>query len=734
MAGDYSFVIKQANAVGTWNGQDTLRVPISWCAVQGSPAQANPNLAGDTATDAILWRRHERPTDNIYIPQAGITFRSAINNAWGTLNFPIINDPDTTLGVQGDMRGENVNTFGQEFNAMINACDTAWTNLGRAGIGITTINAGAFHDGTGTYVGVAGWGGCNRFVGTNTCVTPYDGRVTVVDNIYLHPASPNRRFPGTNVQFVIMDSIDIVAGHEFGHSLGLDHRTNVQALMNPRPVDNGGAFDTMGVLDNVADNIVLNNTEVNTVRTNSQNVGGVQIDPESKVLDGQFTMTRHVDRVKEIPNLPPFLDLASVKVVFDTKNNQVHVGQQLFGSLTEKVRNVQFWTVIDADNNANTGGTADDLRKLGIDRTSFKGAEIIAVANVDGLKVGGSFWKFQNGKFVQLPDGFKFYLEELVMQPYLIPLEDVKTGKIIPPPGEISEIPVHHVVTVQMDNKFTNLALNKPFVLQTVIVDKERQIVEKLDDTELERGVKYVLELPSFPQCFPQDDVQAGGKVKIRLEGFPSNSNLHGLLGPELVFTGKTDERGGGVIDFPIPANAREGLHLVTIGVDNTALTADCEVNVVKQKPPLTCPAGTVLKGTECVPVEKPGGDCIFATAAYGSEMAPQIQMLRELRDETVLNTEVGTHFTTYFNSFYYSFSPTIADYERENPAFKEAVRIAITPFVATASLANYFDLDSEYDVGLFGLGIILMNVGMYVVAPAILISKLVIWLSKNRR
>jgi len=71
---------------------------------------------------------------------------------------------------------------------------------------------------------------------------------------------------------------------------------------------------------------------------------------------------------------------------------------------------------------------------------------------------------------------------------------------------------------------------------------------------------------------------------------------------------------------------------------------------------------------------EKKGGGCLIATAAYGSEMAPQVQFLREIRDNTVLQTESGTNFMTSFNQFYYSFSPIIADYVRENPIFKEAV------------------------------------------------------------
>ena len=116
------------------------------------------------------------------------------------------------------------------------------------------------------------------------------------------------------------------------------------------------------------------------------------------------------------------------------------------------------------------------------------------------------------------------------------------------------------------------------------------------------------------------------------------------------------------------------------------------------------------------------GGGCLIATAAFGSEMAPQVQFLRELRDNTVLQTESGTSFMTGFNQFYYSFSPAVADYERENPVFKEAVKITLTPLLASLTLLQYADIDSESEMLGYGIGVILLNIGMYFVAPAVLI------------
>ena len=79
----------------------------------------------------------------------------------------------------------------------------------------------------------------------------------------------------------------------------------------------------------------------------------------------------------------------------------------------------------------------------------------------------------------------------------------------------------------------------------------------------------------------------------------------------------------------------------------------------------------------------------------------------------------------TGFNQFYYSFSPAIADYERENPTFKETVKLIITPLLISLTLLQYVDIDSESEILGYGIGIILLNIGMYFIAPAILIMKI---------
>jgi hypothetical protein len=183
---------------------------------------------------------------------------------------------------------------------------------------------------------------------------------------------------------------------------------------------------------------------------------------------------------------------------------------------------------------------------------------------------------------------------------------------------------------------------------------------------------------------------------------------------PILLRTVTTDSNGNFELKLRIPQTAALGDWEVIVNtvVDGAPIIATAVFEVVEE--------GDKITQTE----EPKGGGCLIATAAFGSEMAPQVQFLRELRDNTVLQTESGTSFMAGFNQFYYSFSPAIADYERENPAFKEAVKITLTPLLTSLTLLQYAAIDSESEMLGYGIGIILLNIGMYFVVPAILVMK----------
>ena len=193
---------------------------------------------------------------------------------------------------------------------------------------------------------------------------------------------------------------------------------------------------------------------------------------------------------------------------------------------------------------------------------------------------------------------------------------------------------------------------------------------------------------------------------------------------PILLRTVATDSNGDYELKFRIPQTAGLGDWevVVSTAVDGISVIDAATFEVV-EKGEMVTPAEQAE--------EKKGG-CLIATAAFGSEMAPQVQFLREIRDNTVLQTESGSTFMAGFNQFYYSFSPAIADYERENPAFKEAVKLTLTPLLTSLTLLQYADIDSESEMLGYGIGIILLNIGMYFVTPAVLLSVCIRKISQN--
>ena len=169
-------------------------------------------------------------------------------------------------------------------------------------------------------------------------------------------------------------------------------------------------------------------------------------------------------------------------------------------------------------------------------------------------------------------------------------------------------------------------------------------------------------------------------------------------------FTFSEDQTGPTVIKFENIRNTGQETEFALVVVDKTF----GEKKVVEE---------TVVSNQEST--EEEGGGCLIATAAYGSEMAPQVQLLREIRDNQLMNTESGSAFMSGFNELYYTFSPTIADMERENPMFKEIVKAGLTPMLSTLSIME--NANSESEVLGFGLSVIALNLGMYIAAPAMM-------------
>ena len=107
---------------------------------------------------------------------------------------------------------------------------------------------------------------------------------------------------------------------------------------------------------------------------------------------------------------------------------------------------------------------------------------------------------------------------------------------------------------------------------------------------------------------------------------------------------------------------------------------------------PGTVPRGNGSNGTTnstAVPQEtqrtQPRGGCLIATAALGTEMIRDVQNLREIRQRIYDGPAGG--LMAGVNTAYYSFSPHIADAQRQSPLLNRAVQYMISPMMWSFSL-----------------------------------------------
>ena len=135
--------------------------------------------------------------------------------------------------------------------------------------------------------------------------------------------------------------------------------------------------------------------------------------------------------------------------------------------------------------------------------------------------------------------------------------------------------------------------------------------------------------------------------------------------------------------------------------------------------PPADRQDATPAPDAEAAPPGDEDGGCLIATAAHGTELAPQVQRLREVRDSTLLTTESGRAFMSAFSAAYYAFSPQVADLERGHPALRQAVAALAAPLLYALTVVEAAEPGSEAGVVAYGALAIALVAGVYVAAPA---------------
>lgn len=92
------------------------------------------------------------------------------------------------------------------------------------------------------------------------------------------------------------------------------------------------------------------------------------------------------------------------------------------------------------------------------------------------------------------------------------------------------------------------------------------------------------------------------------------------------------------------------------------------------------------------------GTSCLIATATYGSELSPEVQLLRGFRDNQILKTVAGSGFMTAFNTWYYSFSPNVAGYLNNHAAERTVMKGVLYPLMGILYVSSHvFSATSTY-------------------------------------
>jgi len=119
--------------------------------------------------------------------------------------------------------------------------------------------------------------------------------------------------------------------------------------------------------------------------------------------------------------------------------------------------------------------------------------------------------------------------------------------------------------------------------------------------------------------------------------------------------------------------------------------TANVTIQVTSSSTTIT---STITSST--APPQKPL--CLIATATYGSQVAPEVQLLRNFRDNSIMGTKSGSSFMLVFNAWYYSFSPSVAAYLNTHWVERTVMKGVLYPLVGILYLtSNLFSATSSY-------------------------------------
>lgn len=128
---------------------------------------------------------------------------------------------------------------------------------------------------------------------------------------------------------------------------------------------------------------------------------------------------------------------------------------------------------------------------------------------------------------------------------------------------------------------------------------------------------------------------------------------------------------------------------------------------------------------SQAIKIPIPSLRCVIATAAFGSDLSPEVQLLRQFRDVTVMSTFSGRMFMTAFNVAYYSVSPNIASFVARHEWAASMVRTIAHPMISVLRLAvlilSSLPVDGEVAILLYGV-LVACLIGLTYLSPLVIL------------
>ncbi|UCE62635.1 MAG: DUF11 domain-containing protein, partial [Nitrospirota bacterium] len=155
------------------------------------------------------------------------------------------------------------------------------------------------------------------------------------------------------------------------------------------------------------------------------------------------------------------------------------------------------------------------------------------------------------------------------------------------------------------------------------------------------------------------------------------------------------------IVTLDYSVELTQGIHTNAASVSTLTFDPDLSNNETTASRTVAPTPGGVPRGGE-------GGDdgCFIATAAYGSPLAREVELLRQFRDQYLLPSTAGQLLV----EAYYFFSPPMAAFISQQPVLKAVIRVALWPLVWWTNLT----LNSPYWGLTVGLGVLLIMCSLF--------------------